>query len=302
MSSSSTPELRNRRVLIIGVGGLGSPAALALAQAGVGHLTLIDDDVVDESNLHRQILFGDADLGQSKVQVAAARLRTLAPEVAIDALHERFEVANADALLARHDLVLDGSDNFATKFLASDRAMRLATPLIHAGVLRFAGQILPVVRGGPCVRCLFESEPSADDAPSCAQVGVLGAAAGVVGTYQAALGLALLRGEAIRPTLRIIDLARGLSREVAIQPRSDCPTCSPLTLDITGERCPMTYVRTKLRLEDLQPGEVLDVALVGDEPLRNVPRSLREDGHTIVSLESAAGRPHRFRVRKGHTT
>jgi TusA-related sulfurtransferase len=127
---------------------------------------------------------------------------------------------------------------------------------------------------------------------------VLGAVVGVVGAMQAAIALQLLRGEAVRPSLRTVDLKGGRARELELEPRADCPTCAPLALDITAERCPMTYVRTKLRLEALPRGTVLDVVLRGDEPLRNVPRSLKEDGHQVREIVALDGARHRIRVEK----
>ncbi|MBS2027094.1 MAG: ThiF family adenylyltransferase [Deltaproteobacteria bacterium] len=290
--------LRHKRALIIGMGGLGSPAALVLARAGVGALTLVDDDDVDITNLQRQILFRDADVGRPKAEVAREQLLREAPECAIDARVVRVEAENAAALFAGHDVILDGSDNFETKFLCSDVAMRLAIPLVHAGALRFQGQLLPVLRGGACVRCLFEQEPPADEIPSCAQAGVLGAVVGVLGAMQAAVTLELLRGERVASTLRTVDLKSGRARELELAPRADCPTCAPLAIDITAERCPMTYVRTKLRLETLAKGTVLDVVLRGDEPLRNVPRSLKEDGHQVREIVALDSERHRVRVEK----
>ena len=155
-------SLGDKRALIVGMGGLGSPAALVLARAGVGHLTLVDDDEVDVTNLQRQILFREEDVGRPKAEVARERLLRDVAELDIVAHVERVEAENAAALFAGHDVVLDGSDNFQTKFLCSDVAMRLAVPLVHAGALRFAGQLLPVMRGGACVRCLFEHEPPAE--------------------------------------------------------------------------------------------------------------------------------------------
>jgi molybdopterin/thiamine biosynthesis adenylyltransferase/TusA-related sulfurtransferase len=291
-------SLQDKRVLIVGMGGLGCPAALLLARAGVGHLTLIDDDTVDVSNLQRQVLFREGDVGRLKVEVAREQLLREAPGIQINVRLERLETSNCAEVLAGHDLLLDGSDNFPTKFLCSDFAMRLAIPLVHAGVLRFQGQVFAVVRGGACLRCLFEAEPARQDVPGCAEAGVLGAVVGVIGMMQATIALQLLRGEEVVPSMRSVDLKLGRAREVLVTPRPDCSTCAPLALDITGERCPMTYVRTKLRLEQLPVGAVLEVMLRGDEPLRNVPRSLVEDGHRIREIVALADARHRVRVEK----
>jgi adenylyltransferase/sulfurtransferase len=181
------------RVLVVGAGGLGCPATLALARAGVRHLTVVDPDVVELSNLHRQLWHRDEDLGRPKVESLARRLTAAFPEVRVEALQQRVTTANAEALFARHDVVIDGTDGVVTKFELSDSAVRAAVPLIHGGVLRWSGLAMIVAPGGPCLRCLFETPPSPDDAPTCASAGVLGAVAGWVGAQQVALCLEVLR-------------------------------------------------------------------------------------------------------------
>jgi adenylyltransferase/sulfurtransferase len=284
------------RVLVVGVGGLGCPTAWVLAHSGLCDLTLLDDDVVSLTNLHRQLLFHDADLGQPKAVVARERLQRVAPDLDVRAEVARLTPENAAALVGAHDLVLDGTDDVESKFLCSDVCVRRDVPLLHAGVLRFQGLVWPILRGGACLRCLFEDGPT--DAPTCAEAGVLGPAAGLVGALQAQLAVALLRGEKVEPTLRTVDLKLGTSREVKVARRLDCPTCAPYRLDITAEHCPMTYVRTKLRLETLQPGEVLEVLLQGNAPRKNVPRSLHEDGHTLRAVAELGDGRARFYVQK----
>src|SRR5512140_1895188 len=160
-------SLSGKSALLVGAGGLGGPAALAMAAAGIGRLVIVDEDAVETSNLNRQPLFGEADLGARKALAAAARLRALRPGLAVEALDRRFAVAEAEALVRGVDVVVDGSDNFPTKFLASDACVRAGRPLVHGGVLRTSAQVLTVMPGfSGCVRCLFESPPPPGQVPS----------------------------------------------------------------------------------------------------------------------------------------
>lgn len=187
--------LRRSRVALIGCGGLGSPAALYLAAAGVGHLRLIEHDRVDLSNLQRQILFSETDVGQTKIEAATLRLRALNSGITIEPRAEKLTAANALGLLGEADLVLDGSDNFATRYLVNDSCVKLGTPLVSASVLRFEGHLgVFNYRGGPCYRCLFQEAPPAGFAPSCAEAGVLGVVPGILGTLQANEALKVLLG------------------------------------------------------------------------------------------------------------
>ncbi len=212
-----------KRVLIVGVGGLGCPGSLALARAGVPRLTLIDPDVVELTNLHRQPWHHTADLGLPKVQSAAQKLQRAFPSVQVTPLRERLTEKNGPELFRAHDLVVDATDGVETKFHLSDTSVRTGTPLIYAGVLRFEGLAMRIEPGGPCLRCLFEGPP--DDAPTCAQAGVLGSMAGVMGGLQASLAL---RGPAPRAgeaMLQVVD-GRGLTfRAVKVRRRPDCAAC-----------------------------------------------------------------------------
>lgn len=208
-----------RQVLIVGVGGLGCPASLALARAGVRQLTLINPDVVELTNLHRQPWHHTADVGKPKVQSAAAKLERAFPSVQVTALQQRVDARNAEALFRAHELVIDATDGVDTKFLLSDTAVRTGTPLIYGGVLRFEGLAMRIERQGPCLRCLFESAP--DDAPTCAQAGVLGSMAGLIGGLQAELALrpSSIAGETM---LQVVD-GRGLTfRSVKVRKRAEC--------------------------------------------------------------------------------
>jgi len=210
----------------------------ALAAAGVGRLVLMDADEVETSNLNRQPFFRESDLGARKASIAAERLRTLRPEARIEPLDERFDAGNADRLVRSVDVLVDGSDNFATKFLANDAAVAAGRPLVHGGILRTTAQLLTVVPGpAGCLRCLFEAPPEADAMPSNAEAGVLGALAGFAGTLMAAEALRILAGERGAYVGRLLSFearsARG--RLVMLRRRTTCPACGAAGVAETTE-------------------------------------------------------------------
>ncbi len=223
-------RLREARVLLVGAGGLGSPAALYLAAAGVGHLTLVDPDRVDASNLHRQILYGDADVGRPKLEVASERLRALNPHVSVDPVPQRFGAANALDLVSRHDVVIDGTDNFVSRYLVNDACVLAGRPNVFGSVLRFEGQVsVFAAPGGPCYRCLFPEPPPEGLVPSCAEGGVLGVLPGIIGSLQANEVIKLLVGvgEPLIGRLLVFDALALRFREVALPKSPTCPICSP---------------------------------------------------------------------------
>jgi molybdopterin/thiamine biosynthesis adenylyltransferase/rhodanese-related sulfurtransferase len=189
-------KLKASSVLMIGTGGLGSPAALYLAAAGVGRIGLIDPDTVDRSNLQRQILHGESWVGKSKLESAAARLREVNPHVELELLPVRFTPENAMELVSRYDVVLDGCDNFPTRFLSNDACFFLKKPCVYGSIFRFDGQVTIFAPhlGGPCYRCMLPSLPAPGSAPSCEEAGVLGVLPGVVGSLQAMETIKLLLG------------------------------------------------------------------------------------------------------------
>ena len=188
-------HLRQARVLVIGAGGLGSPAAFYLAAAGVGTLGIIDPDKVELSNLQRQILHTTADIGRLKVASAQAKLNDLNPDVEIKTVAARFEEGNAAEIAAGYDFIVDGSDNFDTKFLVNDVAIRLGIAFSHAGIVRLQGQAMTVLpRKSACYRCLFQAPPPPEEMRSCQQSGILGAVAGTLGTIQATEAVKFLAG------------------------------------------------------------------------------------------------------------
>jgi len=214
-------------VLIVGAGGLGTPAALYLAAAGVGRIGLVDHDVVDRSNLQRQVLYADAELGRSKVRVAARKLRALNPDVGIEPHEARLDADNAGALLDDYDLVLDGSDNFETRYLVNDACVRAGKPNAFGSVLGFEGQASLFAPGGPCYRCVFPSAPPEGSIPTCAEAGVIGPVAGIVGLIQASEALKWLLGigRPLRGRLLLLDALSMRFDEVALQRNPGCPAC-----------------------------------------------------------------------------
>jgi len=220
------------RVLVVGAGGLGAPLLQYLAAAGIGTLGVIDDDKVDLSNLQRQVIHRTADVGVAKVESARRALSDINPEVRVHAHNERLAADNAPRILADYDIVADGSDNFATRYLLNDACYRLKKILVSAAILRFDGQISTYKAyegaGHPCLRCIFPAAPSEDAVPSCAQAGVLGALAGTLGALQATevvkeiLGI----GRSLSGRLVTYDALDASFEEMAITKRIDCPTCS----------------------------------------------------------------------------
>jgi len=220
------PE-RGGRVLIVGAGGLGCPAALALAAAGVAHLGVMDDDVVEESNLHRQIWHGQGSIGQPKALSLKNALAVRVPALSVTTHLARFEVETA-SVLAAYDVVVDATDNFAAKFLLNDAAVLAGKPLVHGAAVEMHGQILTVLAGGrPCYRCLFEEMPAAGVGPSCSEQGVLGPVPGVIGALQGAEAARLLRGmpAAFAGRLLRYDAATLNAREVRYKRNPSCAVC-----------------------------------------------------------------------------
>jgi adenylyltransferase/sulfurtransferase len=221
-------RLRSARVLLIGAGGLGSPAALYLAAAGVGTLGIVDADVVDLSNLQRQILHGQATLGAPKTDSARRRLGDLNPHVRVEAHPVRLTSANALELLGRYDLTVDGSDNFPTRYLVNDASVLLGRPYVYGSIFRFDGQVsVFAAPNGPCYRCLFADPPPPDLVPNCAEAGVLGVLPGIVGSLQAAEAIKLILGigTPLINRLMLLDVLRGQFRELELRRDPACPVC-----------------------------------------------------------------------------
>jgi molybdopterin/thiamine biosynthesis adenylyltransferase/rhodanese-related sulfurtransferase len=222
-------RLLESRVLLIGAGGLGSPASLYLAAAGVGTLGIIDADVVDDSNLQRQIVHSTERLGEPKVLSAKRTIEALNPDVEIVPFQERLTSENIEAILAhRWDVIVDGTDNFPTRYLVNDASVWHGIPVVHGSIYRFEGQMTVFHPGeGPCYRCLYPSPPPPELAPSCAEGGVLGVLPGIVGSVQAAEALKLLLGvgDTLTGRLLLFDALHTTFDEVAIRRNPACPVC-----------------------------------------------------------------------------
>lgn len=221
-------RLLDARVLCIGAGGLGSPAALYLAAAGVGTLGIVDDDRVELSNLQRQVLHATGRVGEPKVASAAATIGALNADVQVIQIPERLGEGNAAVILEDYDLVVDGSDNVATRYLVNDVALALGKPVVHAAIHRFEGQLTVFPAGGrPCYRCLFPEAPPPEASPSCAEAGVLGVLPGVLGVLQAteAIKLVLGIGESLAGRLLTYDALSLSFSEVRLQPDPGCVAC-----------------------------------------------------------------------------
>jgi adenylyltransferase/sulfurtransferase len=230
-------DLNRVRALVIGVGGLGSPAALALASAGIGTLGLIDPDRVEVSNLHRQPLYDESDVGLPKVAAAAARLRTLHPALRIETWEERFGATHV-SLAHRFDVLIDGTDSIAAKFTVNDAAVAAGVPLIHAGVTGFRAQVLTIVPGeSACYRCIFEDAPPPDETPGCEAAGVLGPVPVLAGAIQASEALRLLTHgrPALAGRLLAVDLLSGTWRVVPVTRNPACTACGSLSAERRSE-------------------------------------------------------------------
>ena len=233
-------RLLDSRVALIGTGGLGAPVALYLAAAGIGELTLIDDDVVERSNLQRQVIHREATIGVSKVESAKAMLTALNPRLRVNVQAVRVVAANVEELIRGHDVIIDGADNFPTRYLLDAATRRLGIPMVYGAVHRFTGQVSvfdPRQDDSPCYRCLFPHPPSAAEAPNCSEAGVLGVLPGTIGMLQAteALKLVLGIGDPLVGRLLCYDALAARFRELALPRDPDCPGCGPMASNLGYE-------------------------------------------------------------------
>ena len=227
VGSKGQRNLMQAKVLIVGAGGLGSPSAIYLALAGVGTIGIVDFDVVDLSNLQRQILHHTADVGRPKLQSALDNIKSYNPDVNVVSHEVRLESDNALEIVGQYDLVVNGADNFATRYLVNDACYLLGKPLVDGSILIFDGQATVFIPGQGCYRCLFPAPPPPGMVPNCAEAGVLGALTGLVGSIQAteALKLILGIGESLSSRLLLIDALSMSFREVKIKRNPSCPLC-----------------------------------------------------------------------------
>lgn len=278
-------RLAAARVLCIGAGGLGSPVLQYLAAAGVGRIGIVDDDDVDESNLQRQTIFATADVGNSKARVAAERVRQINPLVAADAIPVRLDVSNARDLIRLYDVVVDCTDRFATRYLINDACVLEGKPDVYGSIFRFDGQVSVFWKDrGPCYRCLFPQAPPAGSVPTCAEGGVLGVLAGIVGTWQAneALKIVLDIGEPLAGRLLLLDALASRMREVEIERDAGCALCgdNPTIRNLAEQ--PEEEALSADRLDEIDAAQ-LDAAL-GDSVLLDV----REPHEAVFGVVSGA--------------
>jgi adenylyltransferase/sulfurtransferase len=263
--------LKRSRVLLVGAGGLGSPVALYLAAAGVGTLGLVDFDTVDLSNLQRQILHGSAGVGSSKIDSAQDRLVDINPNVSIEPYQTRLTSRNALEIARGYDLIVDGTDNFATRYLVNDTSVLLGIPNVYGSVYRFEGQASVFgASGGPCYRCLFRDPPPPDLVPSCAEGGVLGVVPGLIGTIQAteAIKILLGLGDTLAGKLLTIDVLKMSFRTLAIQNDPSCPACG--THEITelidyDEFCAGPATLAANTIQEIQPSQLASRLKKGEQ-------------------------------------
>jgi len=250
-------RLANGRVVIVGVGGLGSPAASYLAAAGVGTISLVDTDVVDVTNLHRQLLYNTPDVGRTKLDVARERLQAINPQVVVHTHDTRLTAANAASLVAGHHIVIDATDNFPARYAINDACLAHGIPFVYGSVARFDGQVsVFAAPGGPCYRCLFPVMPAPGTVPTCAEEGVLGVVPGIIGLHQATETIKLLAaiGSPLVGQLMLVDLLAQDSQRIAVAKRQDCPACGDV-------RTPSSSF---MSIQHLNPADV-DSLLAGDD-------------------------------------
>ena len=267
-------RLKGGRVLLVGAGGLGSPLALYLAAAGVGHIGLVDFDVVDVTNLQRQVLHGTKDIGRSKLASARDRIADVNPHVHVEPYETHLTSANALEILAGYDVVVDGTDNFPTRYLVNDACVLLGIPNVYGSIFRFEGQAsVFATPDGPCYRCLFREPPPPGLVPSCAEGGVLGVLPGLVGTIQAteALKLLLGAGELLIGRLLLVDALRMRFRTLSLRRDPECPACGTRTLtqlidyeEFCGLRTPPGVV-AGVGVPEIGPAELAAWRERGDE-------------------------------------
>jgi molybdopterin-synthase adenylyltransferase len=232
-------KLLSAKVLVIGSGGLGAPVLLYLAAAGVGTLGIVDGDVVDITNLQRQVIHHTPDVGVAKVQSAKNKINAINPDVNVIVYNELAMAHNIMDLIKDYDFIIDGTDNFPAKFLINDACVMAGKPFSHGGILRFDGQTMTHTPGNACYRCIFNGPPPKNAVPTCSQAGVLGAIAGIIGTTQAAEALKYITGagELLTNQLLVLDALKMRFRTVKVKKNPKCPVCSdhPTITELTDE-------------------------------------------------------------------
>ncbi len=252
-------RLAEASVLLVGVGGLGSPLAIYLAAAGMGRIGIVDFDAVDLSNLQRQILYANRDIGRSKVERAAERIRDINPHVTVEPYASQFDVDNAFDLVDAYDIVIDGTDNFATRYLVNDACVLRGKPNVYGSIFRFEGQVSVFgLEDGPCYRCLYPEAPPPGTVPSCAEGGVLGILPGIIGTLQAteAIKLVLGRGRSLNRRLLLFDALEMRFRELSIRRDPGCPVCGEAPTITELSSIDVSCELPDQEVEEIEPAEL----------------------------------------------
>ena len=297
-------RLKEGSVLLIGAGGLGSPLALYLAAAGVGHIGLVDFDVVDESNLQRQIAHGTSSIGVRKAESARLRLNDLNPNVEVTTYEEQITSENAFEVMRPYDVIVDGTDNFPTRYLTNDASVMLGKPNVYGSIFRFEGQatVFYPKEGGPCYRCLYPEPPPPGLVPSCAEGGVLGVLPGVIGTIQATEAIKLLAGigETLVNRLMLYDALSMRFRELKLRRNPDCPVCGdhPTVTELIDYEmfCGITPEPETFTSYEISPAEVSGWLQRDDPPFLLDVREPNEweighlSGATRISVNELQGR------------
>lgn len=298
MGPEGQERLRRAKVLCVGAGGLGCPLVTYLVAAGVGTVGIVDDDVVDLSNLHRQPLHSTEDLGRRKLESAGEKLYAMNPNVRLDLHPVRLTASNALDILSGYDIVADGTDNFSARYVVNDACVKLGKPNVHAAIYRFQGQVSVFdASRGPCYRCLFPEPPAPGEAPSCAEAGVLGVLPGVAGTLQGAevLKLILGIGEPLVGRLLTFDVLETRFHEVCIPKDPACPVCSlppsEIQLKDYAEHCGMTPGLPEISVDELDAALASGAVLVDvREPFEVAEFALPYQHHIPVGqLQDRAG-------------
>jgi molybdopterin/thiamine biosynthesis adenylyltransferase/rhodanese-related sulfurtransferase len=282
-------RLLQAKVLIVGLGGLGCPAALYLAAAGVGTLGLVDFDSVDASNLQRQVLYSSGDAGKPKVPIAAQRLRELNPDIQIREYQQRLSADNALDIISGYDYVTDGTDNFPTRYLVNDACVLARKVNIYGSILRFEGQVSVLAHAqGPCYRCLFPQPPKPGDVPNCAEAGVFGVLPGLIGTAQATETLKLILGigEPLIGRLLILDALSMNWQSMQVQRAADCPICGDHPSIRQVKEIPFVCQTDPDDVASLSPGAVAE--RVQEDPDGTVLLDVRTRVETHISSISGA--------------
>jgi adenylyltransferase/sulfurtransferase len=301
-------RLGEAKVVIVGAGGLGAPVGLYLAAAGVGRLGLVDFDVVDTTNLQRQVLFGTRDVGRQKTEAARARLEDLNPHVDVVAHAVKLTSGNAFDILAPYDIVVDTTDNFPTRYLVNDACVWLGKPCVHGSIFRFDGQVTVFgLDDGPCYRCLYPEPPPAGVVPSCAEGGVLGVLPGIMGSLQAneAIKLIIGKGEPLKGRLLLFDALQTSFREIKLSRNRECPVCGDHpTIDglidydafcgldrapVAGDVPEMSVTELKQRIDAGKSPRILDVREPNEHAFCNL-------GGDVIPIRELPGRIGELRV------